>query len=273
VTGVQTCALPIYLLRLTELEVAARSTNALKARIKAASFPVHKDFDTYDFTAQPTLNKPKVLELARGDWIDQHFNSCLIGSPGTGKTHVATALGLAACRQGRRVRFFTAATLVTRLEEAQKQYQLDRFLMLIELGYPSAETESRVLATRPATNALASLTPVLHSEDVLRLQNETDAVTIAEPITDYIVSLARATREHPEIRLGLSPRGALGLAAAARATAILDGRDYCTPEDVIANIRPVVAHRLMLKHQPNSHTNEALGAVLDELTQSVPSPA
>jgi len=92
--------------------------------------------------------------------------------------------------------------------------QLDRFLMLIELGYPSAETESRVLATRPATNALASLTPVLHSEDVLRLQNETDAVTIAEPITDYIVSLARATREHPEIRLGLSPRGALGLAAA-----------------------------------------------------------
>lgn len=117
-----------YLLRLTELEVAARSTNALKARIKAAAFPVHKDFDTYDFAAMPTLNKQKVLELARGDWIDQHFNSCLIGSPGTGKTHVATALGLAACRQGRRVRFFTAANLVTRLEESQKQYQLDRFL-------------------------------------------------------------------------------------------------------------------------------------------------
>jgi len=135
-----------YLLRLTELEVAARSANAMKARIKAAAFGVRKDFETYDFTAMPSLNKQKVLELARGEWIDQRFNACLIGSPGTGKTHLATGLGLAACRQGRRVRFFTAANLVTRLEEAQKQYQLDRFLaqlgkaeLLIcdELGYLS----------------------------------------------------------------------------------------------------------------------------------------
>lgn len=135
-----------YLLRLTELEVATRSTNALRARIKAAGFPVHKDFDTYDFTAIPSLNKQKVLELARGEWIDAHANCCLIGNVGTGKTHVAIALGLAACRQGRRVRFFTAASLVNRLEEAQKQYQLDRFLtqldktdLLIcdELGYLS----------------------------------------------------------------------------------------------------------------------------------------
>jgi DNA replication protein DnaC len=135
-----------YLLRLTELEVAARSANALTTRIKQAAFPVHKDFDIYDFSAVPSLNKPKILELARGEWIDQHFNTCLIGSPGTGKTHLAIALGLAACRQGRRVRFFTAANLVNRLEEAQKQYQLDRLLgqldkadLLIcdELGYLS----------------------------------------------------------------------------------------------------------------------------------------
>ena len=135
-----------YLLRLSELEVAARSANALQARIKQAAFPVHKDFDTYNFAAMPSLNKQKVLELARGEWIDQHFNCCLVGEPGTGKTHIATALGLAACRQGRRVRFFTAAALVNRLEEAQKQYQLERFLcqldktdLLIcdELGYLS----------------------------------------------------------------------------------------------------------------------------------------
>ena len=69
-----------YLLRLTELEVAARSANVLKARIKAASFPALKDFDTYDFTAQPSLPKPKVLELANGEWIDQHFNICMIGN-------------------------------------------------------------------------------------------------------------------------------------------------------------------------------------------------
>jgi DNA replication protein DnaC len=135
-----------YLLRLTELEVAARASNAVQARIRAAGFPVQKDFDTFDFTAVPHLSKPKVLELARGEWIEQRSNVCLLGSPGTGKTHVATALGLAACRQGKRVRFFTAAALVTQLEEAQKRYQLDRLLaqldradLLIcdELGYLS----------------------------------------------------------------------------------------------------------------------------------------
>jgi len=135
-----------YLLRLTELEVATRATNAIQTRIRAAGFPRAKDFDTFDFTAVPHLSKPKILELARGEWIDQRSNICLIGSPGTGKTHLATALGLAACRQGKRVRFTTASALVTRLEEAQKQYRLERFLaqldkldLLIcdELGYLS----------------------------------------------------------------------------------------------------------------------------------------
>jgi DNA replication protein DnaC len=107
-----------YLLRLTELEISARASNAMQTRVRQAGFPVHKDFDTFDFTVVPSLSKPKVLELARGEWITQRSNICLIGSPGTGKTHVATALGLAACRQGKRVRFLTAADLVTRLEEA-----------------------------------------------------------------------------------------------------------------------------------------------------------
>jgi DNA replication protein DnaC len=135
-----------YLLRLTELEVAARSANAIKARIKQASFPIEKDFDTFDFSVAGVPPKQKLLELARGEWIEQKFNLCLIGSSGTGKTHLATALGLAACRQGRHVRCFTAAALVNKLEQAQKQYQLDRFLtqldkadLLIcdELGYLS----------------------------------------------------------------------------------------------------------------------------------------
>ena len=135
-----------YLLSLTELEVASRSANALQTRIRNASFPLHKDFDTYDFTAVPGISKQKILELARGEWLDQRFNACLIGEPGTGKTHLAIALGLAACRQGRRVRFFTAAGLVTKLETAQQAHQLDRLLtqldkldLLIcdELGYLS----------------------------------------------------------------------------------------------------------------------------------------
>jgi DNA replication protein DnaC len=135
-----------YLLRLTELEVATRSANALAARIRAAGFPVLKDFDTFDFTATPGLPKQKVLELARGEWIDQHANCCLIGGSGTGKTHAATALGLALCRLGKRVKFVTAAGLVTQLEEAQQQHRLDRslaqldridLLIVDELGYLS----------------------------------------------------------------------------------------------------------------------------------------
>jgi DNA replication protein DnaC len=135
-----------YLLRLTELEVATRAANALKARIKNGSFPVEKDFDTFDFSVAGVPPKQKLLELARGEWIEQKFNLCLVGSSGTGKTHLATALGLAACRQGKRVRFFTAAALVNKLEQTQKQYQLDRFLTQLdktdllvcdELGYLS----------------------------------------------------------------------------------------------------------------------------------------
>ena len=78
-----------YLLRLTEVEVAARSAKGLEARIRRASFPVSKDFDTFDFTAVPSVPKQKVVELSRGEWIDQHFNCCLIGQPGTGKTRMA----------------------------------------------------------------------------------------------------------------------------------------------------------------------------------------
>ena len=135
-----------FLLRLTELELAARDAGAVARRIKQAGFPVLKDFDTYDFTALPGLSKPKVLELTRREWIDQKFNCCLIGGQGTGKTHIAIALGQAACRAGVKVAFFTAAALVSELEKAQKQYTLDRLLrqlqrtpLLIcdELGYIS----------------------------------------------------------------------------------------------------------------------------------------
>lgn len=121
-----------YLLHLTELEVATRSANALSARIKAASFPVLKDLDSYDFTAMPSLSKQKILELSRGAWIDEKSNACFIGNAGTGKTHLAIALGQSACRAGKRVKFYTAAGLVNQLEEAQKQYRLERLLGALE---------------------------------------------------------------------------------------------------------------------------------------------
>jgi DNA replication protein DnaC len=121
-----------YLLRLTELEVATRTANAITARIRAAGFPVLKEFDSFDFTAVPNVPKQKLLELTRRDWIDQHYNSCLIGGSGTGKTHAAIGIGLALCRLGLRVRFATAASLVTELEAAQQQHRLDRMLTNLE---------------------------------------------------------------------------------------------------------------------------------------------
>jgi len=125
--------------------------------------------------------------------------------------------------------------------------QLDRFLMRISLGYPSPADEARVLNQRPADNALQALKPVMSGAEVLELQAQADGVRMEQTLVDYIIALANATRSAPELRVGLSPRGALALAHAARATAVLNRRDYVIPEDVIENVIPVCAHRIILR--------------------------
>lgn len=135
---------PRYLLRLCELELLDRERRAVERRIRAARFSVLKSLDSFDFLAIPSLNKALVLELARCEYISRKENVLALGNSGTGKTHIALGLGLAACQQGHRVRFTTAAALVHELIEAKDEKRLLRFqkhlasfelLIVDELGF------------------------------------------------------------------------------------------------------------------------------------------
>ena len=146
---------PTYLLRLCEKELAERQRRAMDRRIKGAKFPLLKTIDSFDFTSQKSVNEPLVRELLRCEFIDHHENVLLIGNSGTGKTHLATALGFAACCQGYKVRFFGCTALVTQLLEAKEDRQLQRWLkqfekqnllVLDELGYvPFSKAGSELL--------------------------------------------------------------------------------------------------------------------------------
>jgi DNA replication protein DnaC len=122
---------PRFLLRLTELELLDRERRATERRIHQARFPVVKSLDSFEFLALPALNKTLVLELARCEFLSRRENVLLLGNSGTGKTHLALALGLAACQRGHRVRFTTAAALVHELMEARDEKRLLRLQKLL----------------------------------------------------------------------------------------------------------------------------------------------
>ena len=133
-----------FLLRLCERELVDRQQRATERRIKAAKFPTLKTTESFDFATQPSINEAVIRELLTGEFIDRRENVLLIGNSGTGKTHLATALGLAACHEGRKVRFFGVTSLVTQLLESREDRRLERLLkqlnrqdllILDELGY------------------------------------------------------------------------------------------------------------------------------------------
>ena len=144
-----------YLLRLCELELIEREQKAAQRRLKAARFPTAKLLDEFDFSARPSVNKPLVLDLVRGDYLTRRENILLVGPSGTGKTHLATALGMAACAQGKRVRFWRVTELITTLREADQERQLLRMrshltkldlLILDEFGYvPTSKAGAELL--------------------------------------------------------------------------------------------------------------------------------
>ena len=116
-----------YLVRLTELELIDRERRMVERRIRMAKFPAVKSLDSFDFKAMPSLNKMMVLELARCEYIERRENVIALGNSGTGKTHIALGLGLAACQKGLTVGFITAAALVHELIEARDEKRLLRF--------------------------------------------------------------------------------------------------------------------------------------------------
>jgi DNA replication protein DnaC len=144
-----------FLARLVELELIDRERRMIERRIKAAKFPTSKSLDSFDFKAIPALNKMQVLELARCEWIERRENVIALGPSGTGKTHVALGLGLAACQKGLSTGFTTAAALVHELMEArderrllrlQKQMANQKLLIIDELGFvPLSKTGAELL--------------------------------------------------------------------------------------------------------------------------------
>src|SRR5215475_7737770 len=144
-----------FLLRLCEREVTDRERRACERRLKAARFPQVKSLDEFDFTAQPSLNRALILELARCEYVDRRESVILLGGPGTGKTHVATGLATAACQRGKKVRFFRVTELLTQLLEAREEKVLGRLrsqlarldlLVLDEFGYvPASQVGGELL--------------------------------------------------------------------------------------------------------------------------------
>lgn len=144
-----------FLLQLCELELLEREKRSSARRLKDARFPNLKTLEDFDFAAQPSLNKVLIAELMRGEYLDRRECVLLVGNPGTGKTHIATALGIAACAQGRKVRFWKVTELITTLMEAREERQLLRtkkqlarldLLILDELGYvPASKVGAELL--------------------------------------------------------------------------------------------------------------------------------
>ncbi len=150
--------------------------------------------------------------------------------------------------------------------------QVDRFLLRLRPGYPSAADEQAMVARHAAGEPLAELQPVLTVETLLELQRQVAAVRVAAPVLAYLVAVVRATRENEAVRLGASPRASLALYRACQALALLRGRHYILPDDVKALSDPVLGHRLILSGQARLRGQTA-EAVLQAGLAQVPVPA
>ena len=150
--------------------------------------------------------------------------------------------------------------------------QLDRFMMRVRIGYPDRHTERQILDKQPARTALKALRPVMTADDLIRLQDRVLEVKVDEAIVGYILSIAEATRRSEELNIGLSPRGSLALMQAARASALVAGREYVIPDDVSDLAASVCCHRLVTKSLAGDGGGEAAEALFRQILETIPVP-
>ncbi len=149
--------------------------------------------------------------------------------------------------------------------------QLDRFLLKIRLGYPSEADEKTILARFDRANPLDTLTSVIETRELLELQRLCRQTFMEESVRDYAVAITRATRQHPSIELGASPRASLGLYIAAQALAAIRGRSFVIPDDVKYLAVPALAHRLVAKREARLR-GKSLENIVSEVVASIPVP-
>jgi MoxR-like ATPase len=149
--------------------------------------------------------------------------------------------------------------------------QLDRFLLKVSLEYPEREEEMAILERFQSGDPLNELEPVVHPQQVCRMQRERAGIRISLPVRAYATDIVRCTRDHPLLWIGASPRATLGLMRASQARAALQGRDYVLPDDVKALAGPVLSHRLILKERERARGTVTVD-ILDDIVRGVPVP-
>lgn len=149
--------------------------------------------------------------------------------------------------------------------------QLDRFMLSVSMGYPSAEEEQAILRRFTSGDPLSELQAIIGKADIAKLQQQASVVHVSDELVQYILAIVAATRKHPDIAFGVSPRGSLQLIKAAQARAVVRGRDYVVPDDVKALVSPVFAHRIVMH---DSFRGEATRArqLLERLLADIPVP-
>ncbi|MDJ0790700.1 MAG: AAA family ATPase [Acidimicrobiia bacterium] len=149
--------------------------------------------------------------------------------------------------------------------------QLDRFMMRLTIGYPDRSKELEMLQTHGSSSTMDDLGPVVHAQDVVRMSAIARAIHVADVLQGYLIDLAEATRSHPDVLLGASPRATLFLQRAARAIAAADARDYVSPDDVKGILDPVLNHRIIVR--PDAQMRGLTSSdIIDEVAATVPVP-